>query len=419
MSMIPLSGIASALGLGFQGYGQDQATLIQRQRQQVLDQQAAQKFGQDRQIGDANLQDIGAQADQRKAQAAAVQMKTMANQRAYNALKATQPDHPLAALPYDDTTDYTGELKSTQAAGVKQKQAQAVNLAGYNAFKSAYPTDPAVAQPFDPNSPLNFAEMFKDKRQQASLESIAARAANQKDHFTFPVGVGDDGKPIIYRGNTSTGDLAPSTIGAKPSGAGGAAAGAQQARLLAAVSEARLADERMRAYEDKLLGGQTSISPLQQAAGSLTSNLADSHGVIGALTQAGSEYALNKGTPDYAQYLRDASTIGRAEQMMSPRGGNETMVRANALLSRAGTGAMANTINASRMARRALFGQAGGVAQALSPQQNEKLNQGVERIKQGGSGTASTHPPLSDLDRQKAADDPQFAAWLKAQGITP
>ncbi len=218
----------------------------------------------------------------------------------------------------------------------------------------------------------------------------AVDTARQTSEFAPPIATqdrpGDPSSPVTYKTRSQalgTGK-APGVAGA-----GSPSAQAQQARLLAAVSEARLADERMRAYEDKLLNKTATISPFKQAAGSLTTNLADSHGVLGALTQAGSEYGLNSNDPEYAQYLRDASTIGRAEQMMSPRGGNETMVRANALLSRAGSGAMANTINASRMARQALFGQSGGIAQTLNPQQTQKLEQGVANIKAGEHGSSA------------------------------
>jgi hypothetical protein len=113
------------------------------------------------------------------------------------------------------------------------------------------------------------------------------------------------------------------------------------------------------------------------------------------MTQAASEFGLNKSSPEYAQYLRDAATIGRAEQMMSPRGGNETMVRANALLSRAGTGAISNTINASRMARQALFGPSGGIAQTLTPTQTTKLESGVQRIKSGEHGSSTSAPSVA------------------------
>lgn len=210
------------------------------------------------------------------------------------------------------------------------------------------------------------------------------------DHFTFPTGVDAEGKPIILRGNTATGALEPTEQGAKGgAGSGTPQAQLQQGRMLAAVSEARLADERMRKFEDGLLNGSTKIGPVQQAGGALMTNLAGSHGVMGALTQAGSELGLNVAQPEYAQYLRDATTIGRAEQMISPRGGNETMVRANALLARAGSGATKETIDASRMARQALFGAAGGLAQSMTPEQTTKLNAGIESIK-AGSGAKGT-----------------------------
>jgi hypothetical protein len=202
------------------------------------------------------------------------------------------------------------------------------------------------------------------------------------------------------------------------SGSGGQSgtAQAQQARMMAAVSEARLADERMRAFEDKLLNGETQIAPLQQAAGSLTTNLSDAHGAVGALTQAASEFGLNKSSPEYAQYLRDAATIGRAEQMMSPRGGNETMVRANALLSRAGSGAAKATIDASRMARQALFGPSGGIAQTLTPQQTTKLESGVQHIKAGEHGSSQ-----GNVDLRQPASKPPLAEriqQLRSQGLS-
>ena len=155
---------------------------------------------------------------------------------------------------------------------------------------------------------------------------------------------------------------------------------------MAAVSEARLADQRMRTYEDGLLSGHTTISPLEADG-----RIADDEPLWGAYgggrrdARPSAEAALNANDPAYAQYLRDAATIGRAEQMMSPRGGNETMVRANALLSRAGTGAQRATIDASRMARQALFGQAGGIEQTLSHAQSQKLSAGVKSIQSGST----------------------------------
>lgn len=215
---------------------------------------------------------------------------------------------------------------------------------------------------------------------------------------TYITGTDAAGNPSIFAGTTrGTPTLTDTGIG-KPAGTGmgaqSASAQSQQARLMAAVSEARLADKRMREFEDKLLSdpgaeGHQDISVPQQAAGNLMTNLAGSHGFVGAIGQAGSEAALNAVSPEYAQYLRDASTIGRAEQMMSPRGGNETMVRANALLARAGTGAQKNTIDASRMARQALFGAAGGIEQTLTPTQSQKLRAGVQSISRGETSGAN------------------------------
>lgn len=200
-------------------------------------------------------------------------------------------------------------------------------------------------------------------------------------------GTDANGKPIFSEYDKDSHKLTPLASEVNPKGSAQSIQGqAQQARLLAAVSEARLAMPRMRAYEDKLLNGEQSIGPVKQAAGTLMTNLSGAHGVLGALTQAGSEAGVNLTDPEYAQYLRDAATIGRAEQMMSPRGGNETMVRANSLLARAGTGAMKNTIDAARMAREALFGESGGIEQTLTPQQSGKLNAAVGRIRGGEHG---------------------------------
>lgn len=213
-----------------------------------------------------------------------------------------------------------------------------------------------------------------------------------------------DGPGIRVPRSEAIGKAVPRSTGI----GGSATAQSQQARLLAAVSEARLADERMRKFEDGLLDGSKTISPLQQAAGSLTTNLSGTHSALGAITQAGSELGLNTTDPDYAQYLRDAATVGRAEQMISPRGGNETMVRANSLLARAGTGAAKNTIDASRMARQALFGEAGGIAQTMTPEQTTKLKQGLDRVRAGNGSPAPTpRVPLPDRVQQ-----------LKAMGLS-
>lgn len=392
--MPPLSPYLGALGSFFGGLGQDQQNQFTRQRALDADAESAQLHG-------AQMADIAAQADQRKQQTSDLAQKAQANQRAFGTLQQIAPTHPLVQSGFNPGVDYLSMLSPT----VKDQQSQRANTLNqrrnFNALKVEYP-QLATQLPFDENDPANYEDILKNAREQRK-QKIQTDTGDW-----IPAGNNKDGDSVIV--NKKTGETRIGG-GNKPLNGMPGSQQAQQARLLAAVSEARLADERMRKFEDRLLapeGSQaiqpTTISPFKQAAGSLVTNLADSHGVVGALTQAGSEYMLNKNDPEYAQYLRDASTIGRAEQMMSPRGGNETMVRANALLSRAGSGAMKNTIDASRMARQALFGESGGVAQSLSPAQNQKLQQGVETIKAGGSGKQ----PITTQEYQQ----------LKAMGYT-
>jgi hypothetical protein len=250
-------------------------------------------------------------------------------------------------------------------------------------------------------------ETFLQAQQERAQAAADRRAGAQKDHFTFITTTGPNGEQVVSRANTSTGAIEPTDSRAKAGGRGSSGtAQLQEGRMLAAVSEARLADERMREFEDRMMAGTEKITPMQQMGGNLASNLAGSHEVLGAGTQALSEAGLNMTHPSYAQYLRDAATIGRAEQMIMPRGGTETMVRANALLARAGTGANKATIDAARMARQALFGHAGGLEQSMSGPQTERLNAGIARIKSGDVRGGTTAVP-------------SYEEWLKTKEQHP
>lgn len=417
MRLPSIGGLANALGLGVQGYGQDVATNLQRERQRLQDQQSQQKFGLEQDLGRAQIGNYASEAAKRTADTtntnALTAGKLAANQKAYGMIKKMSPAHPMVQDDFDPNTDYTEEAKGV--VGVWR-----------DAQKPQSPQNPVIG-----SKEWQDAERFK-----ASLRPVPEGPAPQIISATTPNPDGTPGTPKYFRVPKAGGAATEiEGIAPKPTGTSGVSGSqqAQQARLLAAVSEARLADERMRAFEEDLLSGKATINPLQQAGGSLTSNLSASHSVPGAMTQAVSEYFLNKKSPDYAQYLRDASTIGRAEQMMSPRGGNETMVRANALLSRAGTGAMSNTIQASRMARQALFGASGGIEQTLTPGQSTKLQQGVERIKAGEHGNFAHVTPQAAGDInlgapraaatpqqiERAKTDPLYAQFLRETGKMP
>lgn len=379
-----LSGLATAAGKGYEGYANDQA-------QGVKDALAQQK----------------ADADAKRNA-----LLNLISQRDLARLAPGDPGYgTYKAKEIGTTSPATAAAEADKARALIQPGVEKINA-------DAQPTANAKALEAGAVSPITTQTAVNTARGIAPIRTAQAIAtAKGTSEFAAPIATQDDpgnpASPVTYKTRSEA-------LGTgKAPGAGGGAgrtmsgsAQAQQARMMAAVSEARLADTRMRTFEDGLLApsgtaAHADISPLQQAGGTLMTNLSGAHGALGALTQAGTEAALNANSPAYAQYLRDAMTIGRAEQMMSPRGGNETMVRANALLSRAGTGAMANTIDASRQARQALFGPAGGIEQTLTPAQSEKLKAGVQSIRAGSitGGTATASPAPSDV--------------MKKYGLTP
>lgn len=342
MSPAP-GGFLTALGQAFGGYAQDEEDRLKRQRQTTLDAQRGM-------MHTAQMRNIDSEIKARDAKPV-TQLQYDADRGGY-----VSPDGaftPIANLPPKTTTPHAL---------------------------------PWVAAGFE-NSPQGRKDYLRSLQDEANAKHVPTE---QKDHFSFITTTGPNGEQIVSRANTSTGEIEPTDTHAKSGGQQSATGQLQQGRMLAAISEARLADERMRTFEDDLISGKNKIGMLQQAGGTLMTNLAGSHTVPGALGQAGSELGLNATNPEYVQYLRDAMTIGRAEQMISPRGGNETMVRANSLLARAGTGASKATIEASRMARQALFGHAGGLEQSLTRPQSEKINQGIQRIKTGETTAAPT-----------------------------
>jgi hypothetical protein len=322
---------------------------------------------------------------------AATKAKDQINQMAYGALQRSFKDHPLSAAPYNPGVDYRDELKSAENPGK-------YSSAGITAEKG-------LAQ--------YTASLKPDKNDPTEIKQV-----------NMP-----DGTTKFYRISKTGGDAeeVQGVVGAQK-GAAGAAGGIAQTRsalMMSAMTEARLADERMRKFEDGLLSSKQSIGPLAQAGGTLMTNLTGTHSLLGSLGQAGAEAGLNAKDPSYVQYLRDASTIGRAESMVMPRGGNETMVRANSVLARAGSGASHETIDAARMARQALFGTSGGIAQTMSPAQTQKLEAGVRSIKAGEHGSSSTPaspiPQLLSGGPSAPASRPPLSArvtQLKSMGLS-
>lgn len=166
-------------------------------------------------------------------------------------------------------------------------------------------------------------------------------------------------------------------------GAGGNSGSAQnmQARLLAAVSEGRLADQRMDAFTQKRMkNGKLDVGAFDQFRANSAINLAGSKDLTHIGVQALSESTANENDPEYMQFMRDARLISRAEQLMSARGGSEAMAQDNAFLARGGAHAPEATVQAASKTRKAMFGKMGAVMQTLSDDQKAKLAAGLDAL---------------------------------------
>lgn len=113
-------GLATALGLGVSGYGQDVTTNLQRERQRLLDEQATQRLGMDQSLHNAQIGNYESEAKQRDAATAAAAVaaagKAGANKRAFGLIAKMNPQHPMVAGGFDPDTDYTEEAKGVVGA---------------------------------------------------------------------------------------------------------------------------------------------------------------------------------------------------------------------------------------------------------------------------------------------------------------
>lgn len=297
-----------------------------------------------------------------------------------------------AALDAQKVTNLeTQKAEEKKAADVLKKQQD------YHRFVLENPDHPAAQQPQNPQTDYGtFANHLEKEREHAV--TIAAAKANAdaareaKSGAANWVSAGVDptsGSPLLL--NTHTGETKVGG-GVKPVGgaSGGAASGTQQgiqARLLGAVAEARTADERMRAYEDKMLANPEKATPgfANQVGGKLATRLAGQHSITGILGETVGEQTTD---PEYLQYVRDAGLMARATQLMSSRGGSEAMVSAEQLLNRAvpNPAGLKGSVDAARKSRSAIFGKVGGLMQALTPAQIQKVEAGLDALRKGDAG---------------------------------
>ena len=297
----------------------------------------------------------------------------------------------------------------------------------------------AGVEPIHTQGAVNTARAIAPIKVQEAIDTARGTA-----DFAAPIAVtGADGKPTFVTRSQALGMNKPDA-----GGKGGMSGSAQnmQARLLAAVSEGRLADKRIDDFVSKhTKDGKLDVSSLDQIQANAATNLASSHSLKDIVAQGLAEGHMNNTNPEYMQMMRDARLISRAEQLMSARGGSEAMANDNAFLARGGANAPLATLEAASKTRKAMFGKMGAVAQTLSPDQAAKLQAGLDALMKddehfdyAGVGkeiasaaaqhagqsaqpapAAAPHtalPPLSRDDQTKAAINPQFKAWLTSKG---
>jgi hypothetical protein len=119
-------------------------------------------------------------------------------------------------------------------------------------------------------------------------------------------------------------------------------------RIATAAGQAVDADKIMSEYEDKVLGGNAKLSPID--AGLAKQML---HG--GSVLSTAAETALNAKNPELAGYARAAKAMATAERLISPRGGSNAMMGAENLLAGAGPGASPELIQQARTYRHRLI----------------------------------------------------------------
>ena len=167
-------------------------------------------------------------------------------------------DHARAAKPMyaDNPTEYDTAIRLAQTANKPNaaELADTKNRQEFGTFQALFPNRPE-AKTY--NAKTDYAKLGTGLMEQAKAQAAGG------GHYTFPVGTDAEGKPGHYAREYDDGrDCAN-----QPSGEGrcpGGSAQAQQSPYDGGGERSAVADRRMRTYEDGLLSGHTTISPLEQ-----------------------------------------------------------------------------------------------------------------------------------------------------------
>jgi len=285
--------------------------------------------------------------------------------------------------------------REKNARTLKDKAAAADDLARQSqvvlqAFGSKHPLakkDYETMTQAEKNSLKPIADATVKIYEENSKISASAAARPEKSKSVWVMDPKDPTKTILVseedaiRQGFSRAPTGGGSGGTGGSGASGMSLSAN-ARLLAGMNEAQRAKARMDAFEDDWLNKKVNPSLFNNVTANYAQLSPKDHPFASALGQAGTQ--LTKDSARWEQYKRDAALIARAEQLISSRGGSESSVAANTSLASAVPGAgYEESIKAARASREALFGEYGGIMQALSTNTalRDKLIEGLEAAK--------------------------------------
>ena len=229
-------------------------------------------------------------------------------------------------------------------------------------------------------------------------------------------GVGADGKPtygVFDKGSRTIKRVDASDMTPKVAGPAGGQNAPQMAASKANLDAAR---KVMDEYEEKLKSGKAHIGVLGASEGAVASSpdAMTAHGPMGALGSVLANAAashLQQSDPELARYQTAKKYVAEAILNTHKRP-NQTQYEIEQELSGAGAGANPMQIDMGRERRDRMYNEVfGGASPSAAPAAPHAPAAPV-----GNVDLRQPAPKMSNVDKIRAAKDPKFAAWLRAQG---
>lgn len=315
----------------------------------------------------------------------AVKMKQL--QLAIQAAKAKKAETPLKWETQTagdgslvQVNPITGETRPLSLGGQPMKQFQ----------KPEKPSNPLIGSP-----EWKAAEIEKAK--------IAAQYGyhppkEESSHFSFQVGTDANGAPVIYAGNTKTGQITSTGVG-KPQAASGSGVGQLTPGALEGMrAQAQEADKIMSRFEQDYAAGKIHLGVMDKGMAEGASQ--KQTGLLSGISSALSNKALGATNPRYQEYMAAQQRFGNIMGNLMSRRYTEHQGTLDTNLAGMAPNDAANTISLKKSYRSDLL--------------NNFPSAGGAPMPSGGSAGGSTATPAQ---KARAAADPAYAAFLVAKGV--